>query len=191
MPYNIPSISINSSVVAVSLNQASYYFQNEIEHEGPFKTNPLTVIVLPESETGIANQYWTQAMLNIQQETREYSEPELIQLSDGTFFDVGLLDIQVFFDGENGPIKALLKKQPDFFLKENLKHIEDVYGILFHDQMIVSTTLHTKRTDGEFQLHYHNIIYSLRKEKERIETLPMVQLINHSSIDISTLHFIR
>jgi hypothetical protein len=95
---------------------------------------------------------------------RASAPPKLMDFGSGHLVDIGLIDIQVFFDGPMDLLVEQLKTDSTRFLDENLKHVDWLCSRVFHDQMVLVFACHVFTAGGDRRVHYHNVIFGLRKE---------------------------
>jgi hypothetical protein len=77
---------------------------------------------------------------------------------------VGLVDIPITFEGPLELVASNLERRSSEFLDTNLRYLDGLFSGAFHDQMTLVTVLHAVRPDGTPSLHYHNLVFGLRKE---------------------------
>lgn len=102
--------------------------------------------------------------------SRTQSTPKVLQV-DNNNIDIGLIDIQVHFHGNQEQITALLQKNGHQFFTENARHLDYVSNGNIHDQMILINALHLFNSKGEIAIHYHNIIFGARVEGQLVGTI--------------------
>ena len=61
--------------------------------------------------------------------------------------------------------------RPGEFLRENLRHIDRLFAGTFHDQMTLVTVPHAVKPDGTPEIHYHNLVFGVRRESRSGQTL--------------------
>ena len=88
--------------------------------------------------------------------------PGLSPLGGGV--DVGLLDIPVTVRGPLELVTATLKHRPMEIFEANLLHVDALLAGTFHDQMTLVNVLHVVRPDGTPEIHYHNLVFGVRRE---------------------------
>ena len=70
-----------------------------------------------------------------------------------------------------------METSPDLLLEENFKHLDLVTQKAIHDQMILVCAAHCLTPQGNFQFHYHNVIFGLRKQKDLVDCLDFGELL--------------
>ena len=176
------SIPVSSTVTAVPMERIETYFNEEIVNEGRWRSGvPLTVL-RPEPETFKDPVEWFGRMLEDMKEVRARFGPKLIPLRDGGAADIGLIDVIVNFKGPVAPVLQLFRQDPMRSFDENTLHLEWVFSGAFHDQMVLATAIHFHRPSGKIELHYHNLIFGIRKEirgdRELLGTLDVKPLLD-------------
>src|SRR5262249_9723364 len=91
--------------------------------------------------------------------------------ADGEAVDVGLIDIPVTFEGDLRLVTSNLAHRSMKFLDENLWHIDERFAGTFHAQMTLATVLHAVLPDGSPCIHYHNLVFGIRREFREGHTL--------------------
>jgi hypothetical protein len=86
--------------------------------------------------------------------------------------DLGLIDIQVNFNGYSGPPTGSPMTDANFEIVDRL------CGKALHTQMVIATAVHyCHPDDGRRALHYHNLIFALRKQVEPDEHIGAIDLL--------------
>lgn len=144
------------------------YYAFEIEDEGFHRSDCHPVVLLPRHEAGPATREWVETIFAAMDEVRRIHPraaleiPELSPLGGGV--DLGLLDIPATVRGPLELVTANLKDRPMEVFEANLFHIDSLLAGTFHDQMTLVTALHMARADGTPELHYHNLVFGVRRE---------------------------
>jgi hypothetical protein len=158
----------SSSVCVVPFSHVRSYFRWEIESEGHHRTGCLPIVVSPQSEAGTGNQEWVEMIFASLDQGRlihgrdAFETPNL--LVDGTPVDIGLIDIPVKFKGNFNLVTSDLAHRSSAFLDENLRHVDRLFAGTFHDQMTLATVLHVVPPDGSPCIHFHNLLFGIRRE---------------------------
>ena len=156
---------VTAAVVAVPYSSTDFYFYNEILSEGNHRKNvPFIPLINRE---GLPDKYdYHEVVLTFMQKLRQHHEPQYPIDVDGIKIDIGLIDIQVFFSGSKNLILNTLKECPDVLFKENLKKVEAITDKAIRNQMMMGCCFHSFSHTGEFNFHYHNIIFGIRIENK-------------------------
>jgi hypothetical protein len=171
-----PSIRVESSWVSVvPLAHMRSYFDREIEREGYHRSGCEPVVICPREEAGAGTQEWVEHIFASLDHVRQTYGDDAFEiaglLSDGRAVDVGLIDVPVIFKGDLEVVKWNLGRRPMKFLDENLRHIDWLFAGTLHDQMTLATVLHVVLPDGSPCIHYHNLVFALRREFRPGQTL--------------------
>jgi len=168
-----------TSVYLIPLELTEAYYRIHIAAEGGCSNHqPPVIITRPQAEFGRADEAWLQRtlgqMLDVRKPgTHRYVLPHEHGKSD---IDIGLIDVQVYFHDTEGMLS------PGHKTNENFAAVDGVCGGELHTQMVLASAVHRHRPDGSRILHYHNLIFSVRKEIEGdrvhlgvIDLLPLVK----------------
>lgn len=168
---------LSSSVIVVPFNKSISFFSQEIASEGNLRDNVPLIFLFPDSRRGEAT---TEAIREIFADLQKIRERQLpvTRNFEGNHVDVGLIDIQVFFSGDESAIKSQLKDNANSFLQANLKQLDLILGENYKEYMLTVTeqnfmivALHCFAPDGTFQLKYHNVIFNLLKNGSKLKYL--------------------
>ena len=144
------------------------YYAFEIEDEGFHRPDCHPVVLLPRHEAGPATREWVEAIFAAMDEVRRVHPREALEIPElsplGGGVDVGPLDIPATVRGPLELVTANLKDRPMEVFEANLFHIDSLLADTFHDQMTLVTALHMARPDGTPELHYHNLVFGVRRE---------------------------
>jgi hypothetical protein len=163
-------ISVESGAVyVVPFSFIRYYLSHEILAEAYYRSDCQPIVLFPRVEAGTASKEWFDTLLDAMDELhrrhpREKLETPGVSPVDGGGVDIGLIDIPVTFRGPLGLVATHLKRHPMKFFEENLGYIDALFDGTFHDQMTLVSTLHVFKPDGERQIHYHNLVFGVRRE---------------------------
>lgn len=157
------NVSVDSAIAIVPYSKWESYYQDEIDNEGALNSNVTPLVMLPREEQGAVNEAWLRDLTIKLHQIREIRQEQVIHEIGHYKGDIGLIDIQVFFEGEQEQIFSILKHDSSSFLQENLKHIDSLMGSIDMSEMTIVSVLHLHNTDGTFNLHYHNCVFSLRQ----------------------------
>lgn len=168
---------ISSSVIVVPFNKSISFFSQEIASEGNLRDNVPLMFLFPDSRRGEATPESIREIFADLQKIRERQLPNTINF-EGTYVDVGLIDIQVFFIGDESVIKSQLKDNANSLIQANLLQIDLTLGKNYKEYMSTVTeqnfmisALHYLAPDGTFQLKYHNVIFNLLKNGSKLKYL--------------------
>jgi hypothetical protein len=170
------TIGVESGLVSVVPDSAARsYVRSEIEREGFHRSGCTPIVLFPRSEAGEATREWVERMFAAMDEVRRTHPREALETAglspDGAGVDVGIIDIPVTFRGPLGLVASNLEHRSAEFLGENLRHVDGLFSGTFHDQMTLATVLHAVRPDGTPEIHYHNLIFGVRREFREGRTL--------------------
>src|SRR5512135_954543 len=158
----------SGAVCVVPFPFARSYFAFEIEDEGFHRSDCHPVVLLPRHEAGPATREWVEAIFAAMDEVRKIHPREILEIPElsplGGGVDVGLLDIPATVRGPLELVTANLKDRPMEVFEANLFHIDSLLADTFHDQMTLVTALHMARADGTPELHFHNLVFGVRRE---------------------------
>lgn len=167
----------SSSVIVVPFNKSISFFSQEIASEGNLRDNVPVMFLFPDSYRGEATPESIREIFASLQKIRERQLPNTINF-EGNHVDVGLIDIQVFFTGDESVIKSQLKDNVNSFLQANLTHLDLTLGENYREYMSTVTeqnfmvaALHFFAPNGTFQLKYHNVIFNLLKNGSKLKYL--------------------
>ena len=158
----------SGAVYVVPFPFARSYFGFEIEDEGFHRSDRHPVVLLPRHEAGQATREWVETIFAAMDEVRRIhprealETPELSPLGGGV--DVGLLDIPVTVRGPLELVTSNLKRRPMEIFEANLLHVDALLAGTFHDHMTLVSVLHVVRPDGTPEIHYHNLVFGVRRE---------------------------
>jgi hypothetical protein len=85
--------------------------------------------------------------------------------------DIGLIDVQVFFNAYAG--ECVGSPMTD----ENFREADRLCRGHLHTQNVIAKAVHWFRPDGSITLHYHNLIFALRKQVEPDEHIGIIDLL--------------
>jgi hypothetical protein len=163
------------AVYVVPFSQARSYVRWEIESEGHHRTGVVPIVLFPRSEAGTGNQEWVEMIFASLEEGRRTHGREAFEtpnlLSDGRPVDIGLIDIPAKFKENLNLVTSNMAHRSYAFLDENLRHVDRLFAGMFHDQMTLATVLHAVSPDGSPCIHYHNLIFGIRREFRNGHTL--------------------
>jgi hypothetical protein len=163
-------ISVESGAVyVVPFSFIRSYLSHEIVDESFYRSDCQPIVLFPRVEAGTASKEWFDSLLDGMDELhhrhpRENLETPGVSPVDGGGIDIGLIDIPVTFRGPLTLVAASMKHHPTKFMEENLRHVDELFGGTFHDQMTLVSTLHVFKPGGERQIHFHNLVFGVRRE---------------------------
>jgi hypothetical protein len=177
-PRTIPPIDIAIYIVPMELTEG--YYAAYIADEGIGSLEPAIIIMRPEAELGRADHAWLQRTLGQMRDVRQPGTHRYEFPHDGGTIeiDIGLIDVQVWFNDTAGELAD------DYRSDENFAVLDKLCGSQLNTQMVLASAVHRYRPDGSYLLHYHNLIFSLRKEYDGdcehlgvIDLLPLVKVL--------------
>jgi hypothetical protein len=158
----------SGAVYVVPFPFARSYFGFEIEDEGFHRSDCHPVVLLPRHEAGPATREWVETIFAAMDEVRRIHPREAFETAGlsplGGGVDVGLLDIPVTIRGPLELVTSNLKQRPMEIFEANLVHVDALLAGTFHDQMTLVSVLHVVRPDGTPEIHYHNLVFGVRRE---------------------------
>ncbi len=164
-------IAIESCVVAVPYNTARHYYNTNVLKDGGQTQGTVPLMVrLPDDTVGVTDLNFADWVFSKMDYARRHHGLLPIMLETQTF-DVGLLDIQVFFSGDQEAVAALLANDPELFAQENTRHLEIVCKKELKNCMVVASALHRASPAGDLSIHYRNLIFGVRLEDD--DALPL------------------
>ena len=176
---------ISSSILVVPFNKSRIFFLQEIAAEGNLRNDVPLTFLFPESLRGEATPEAVKEIFALMQKIRTYQLPNTIKFENGNYVDVGLIDIQVFFQGDESEIKYQLEVNANSFLQGNLKQIDLTLGenclkyiTAMNEQIFMLLALHYFAANGTFQLKYHNVIFNLAKNGNELKYLDIHWLLS-------------
>jgi hypothetical protein len=156
------------AVYVVPFSQVRSYFRWEIASEGHHRPGCQPIVLFPRSEAGPGKPEWVERIFASLDQGRLIHGSEAFEtpnlLSDGRPVDIGLIDIPVTFQGAPRLVTANLAQRSMEFLDANLRHLDGLFAGTFHDQMTLATVLHAVSPDGSPCIHYHNLLFGIRRE---------------------------
>lgn len=176
-----PIIEIRAATVVVSMEKVEAYYRDEIANEGIMRKSSFPIILLPKADSGKAHSTWISKIFQQMRAVREQEHIKPISFSGGYNIDVGLIDLQVFFDGSQQDLTDVMSNNPHVLFNENLKHIDLLSQGTIHDQMILVSIPHSFAPFGSFCFHYHNVIFGIRKKGSLIGYLSVDDLLSQLS----------
>jgi hypothetical protein len=165
---------IETAAYVVPMELVELYYHTQIAREGLWNPDPPVIILRPQQEFGRADDAWFDRTLAQMREVRKPGTNRYVLPANGgnVDLDIGLLDVQVYF--HNTPDSRATSD-------DNFKEVDKMCGKQLHTQMVIVTAVHQYLTDGSRTLHYHNVIFSLRREidgdREHIGILDMLPLV--------------
>jgi hypothetical protein len=186
----ISNISITSSVVVIPFDNAKFYFKSEINSEGKWRDNVNLTTVLPFEKRGKGDLEIINWAFSSMSKARSTSTAKLIDV-DNKLIDIGLVDIQIYFEGDQEQIIALLRQDGDQLFKENAKHIDLLSNGNIHDQMIYINALHTFDSKGKIAIHYHDVIFGVRVQGSLVATLDLEPLLTNCTQAGKDINFVK
>ena len=158
----------SGAVYVVPFPFARSYFGFEIEDEGFHRSDCHPVVLLPRHEAGQATREWVEAIFAAMDEVRRIHPREALETPGlsplGGGVDVGLLDIPVTVRGPLELVTSNLERRPMEIFEANLLHVDALLAGTFHDHMTLVSVLHVVRPDGTPEIHYHNLVFGVRRE---------------------------
>jgi hypothetical protein len=176
--------AVETGIYIVPMGCTEAYYHAQIAQEGMWNPDPPVIVTRPKEEFGRADEAWLQRTLSQMRKVREpgtnrYVFPGESGQAD-TDIDIGLIDVQIYFDAYSGEIAG----SP--MTDENLRQVDRLCGGQLHTQMVLASAVHRYRPDGSLTLHYHNLIFGLRKEMDGnrehigiIDLLPLVHALGN------------
>lgn len=151
---------IEVGIYIVPMDLVRDYYQTQIAIEGYWNDRPPVIVVQPVTEMFRADDAWFKHTLSQMHEVRRPGAIRYVVPCEGgqVDIDIGLIDVQIYFDGHAGDIDARLMTDANFREFKRLCHGE------LTTQTVIATAVHNYRPDGELTLHYHNLIFGLRKQ---------------------------
>jgi hypothetical protein len=162
-------ISVESGAVyVVPFSFIRSYLSHEIEDESFYRSGCRPIVLFPRVEAGEASKEWFETLLGEMEELHRRHPRERLETPGvspvGGGVDVGLIDIPVTFRGPLGLVTSNLKRRPMELFEENLRHVDALFAGTFHDQMTLVSVLHVFQPGGARQIHYHNLVFGVRRE---------------------------
>ena len=159
----------SGAVYVVPFSHIRSYLAHEILSEAFYRSDCQPIVLFPQVEAGTASKGWFDSLLdNMDELHRRHPREELetpgVSPIDGGGVDIGLIDIPVTFRGPLSLVASNLKHHPTKFMEENVKHVDELFAGTFHDQMTLVSVLHVFKPGGERQIHYHNLVFGVRRE---------------------------
>jgi hypothetical protein len=153
----------------------AYYFSN-IAREGFWNEDPPVIVHRPVKELFRADDAWFEDTFRQMQEVRKPGTHRCVFPPEGDRtqpldIDIGLIDVQIYFPDYSGPPGGC----PMF--DENWHEADRLCGGQLHTQMVMATAVHYYRPNGTYALHYHNLIFGLRKQIEPDEHIGVIDLL--------------
>ncbi len=174
-----PKIEIKAATAVVSMEKAESYYNDEVANEGYLRKCSPPIIMLPEEQAGdTVSDSWLSQIFEQMKEVRSLGLVKPLCLDIGYNVDIGLVDIRVSFHGFPQHIHSSLQVNSNLFFEENARHLDLVSQGAIYDQMILVSAIHYFTPRGSFLLHYHNVIFGLRKEKNLVGYLNLEDLLS-------------
>jgi hypothetical protein len=166
---------IETAVYVVPMDLVEGYYHTQIAREGLWNDDPPVIVTRPVTEIFRADDEWFDHTLSQMREVRRpgtnrYVFPGEAGKSD-TDIDIGLIDVQVYFNHYTGDRRGSPKTNENFQIAERL------CGSNLTTQNVLATAVHQHRPNGDYVLHYHNLIFALRKQVDPDEHIGIVDLL--------------
>jgi hypothetical protein len=161
----------SSRVYVVPYAGARSFFREEIEQEGFQRIAGPLIVMHPRHEVVEVQERqkaWVARIFAALWQVRESYPPETLGIrgliAGGRLVDVGLIDIPVTCRGPPKRIREVMAAKPMALFEENLTHIDGLFAGTYDDQMTLVSCLHVLRPDGVPEVHFHNVIFGVRRE---------------------------
>ncbi len=181
-----PNIIVSSHVVAVPYIQAKSYFKHEIQSEGQWRDEVPLITYSPKKRIGNTTSEDIQWIFDSMELVRKQNPPKRVRLNN-FFFYIGLMDILVHVGLGKGisteAIESLLAQDPAPLIQANGEHVDQLAKGEIHDQMVIVNASHCFDKQGGTLIHFHNVIFGLQVEEEKIRPLDFKPLIAALSQD--------
>ncbi|PSB43740.1 hypothetical protein C7B80_23090 [Cyanosarcina cf. burmensis CCALA 770] len=170
---------VSSNILVVPFPIIHSFFSQEIAAEGSYRGDVPLMFLFPNSKRGEATPEAIQELFADLQKVRERQPPTIVDFAEtGIYVDVGLIDIPVFFQGDESDIFYLMKTNGQVFFQENLKQLDLVLGekclkymSTRSERIVTIMALQCYAPDRTFQLKYHNVIFNLTKNGSELSYL--------------------
>ena len=164
---------------------AERYLDLEIAREEFWKDDPPVLVWRPATETFRADDAWFRHILGQMREVRQPGTYRYVFPSkkprphDGQIdIDVGLIDVKIdYHAATKRPDGSLDMDEVHRLYGDNQRRFHRICGGQLHTQMVIATAIHQHRADGSFLLHFHNLIFSIRKQVEPDEHIGVIDLL--------------
>jgi hypothetical protein len=156
------------------------YLLSNIVREGVWNEAPPVIVMRPKEEFGRADDAWFGRTLGQMRQVRKPGTLRFCIGEDGVDLDVGLIDIQVYFEADAARRNSDRVSDSRFY-DENFRLVDELTGGELHTQMVLATAVHRYRPDGSYGDHYHNLIFGLRRQidgsREHLGVLDLVPVL--------------
>ena len=181
---------IETGIYVVPMELVEWYYRTQIASEGFWNPDPPVIVMRPVKAMHRADDAWFAETLAQMREVREPGTNRYVFPAEEDRpeidIDIGLIDVQFYFNAYRG----VRRGSP--LTDANFRRLHRLCGGRLNTQMVMATAVHHYRPDGSATLHYHNLIFALRKQIEPdehvgvIDLLPLVKALG----DGRTLHII-
>lgn len=168
-----PPIEVGVYIVPMELTEE--YYRTQIAREGCWNDDPPVIVHRPVTRMFRADDAWLRQTLGQMREVRRPGTNRAVFPAGGGFgreidIDIGLIDVQIYFPGYSG------RQGGSPMTDENFREADRLCGHELHTQMVMAASVHQYRPDGSYCLHYHNLIFGLRKQIEPDEHIGVIDL---------------
>lgn len=177
-----PKAEIKVSVVPMEL--VELYYRTQIASEGYLNAEPAVIVTRPQAGLLRADDAWFFQTLDEMRAVRRHGTNRTVFPAGpgraAIDVDIGLIDVQVFFNAYDGIHAGSPRTE------ENFSRFRRICGGEAHDQMVMATAVHHFRPDGSLLLHYHNLVFALRKQVDPdvhiglLDLTPLVRAIGNN-----------
>jgi hypothetical protein len=172
---------VETGIYIVPMEHVEEYYYTQIAREGIWNDDPPVIVHRPVKQRQMfrADDAWLRHTLSQMREVRKggtyrYVFPSEREGGQELDIDIGLIDVEVYFPAYAG------RRSGSPMTDENFREADRLCGRQLHAQMVMATAVHQFRPDGSYTLHYHNLIFALRKQvepDEHIGTLDLLPLV--------------
>jgi hypothetical protein len=168
--------SIETGIYVVPMHLVEGYYYTQIAREGIWNDDPPVIVHRPAEQMFRADDAWFRHTLSQMQAVRRpgtnrYVFPPEPDRNHEIDIDIGLIDVQIYFNAYAG------RRGGSPLTDQNFQEADRLCGRQLHTQMVMATAVHWYRPDGSRTLHYHNLIFALRKQIDPDEHIGVIDLL--------------
>ena len=174
---------LETAVYIIPMQLTEQYYLTQIACEGIWKNDPPVLVHRPEPQMFRADDAWFRHILSQMREVRKTGTHRCVFPPEGDRrheidIDIGLIDVQVYFDASNGrPCGPAAMEETYRQYNANLRRLHRLTGGQLHTQMVLAAAVHQYRPNGSYAPHFHNLIFAIRKQVGPNEHIGVINLL--------------
>ena len=178
-----PASPIETGIYIIPMELTEQYYLTQIANEGIWNLDPPILVHRPETQMFRADDAWFRHILSQMREVRKPGAHRCVFPPEGDRhhaldIDISLIDVQVYFDDYTKLRANRPETDEDYkHYNLNLRWVDRLCGKQLHTQMVMAAAVHHYRPNGLFALHFHNLIFGIRKQVEPDEHIGVINLL--------------